>query len=389
MRPWLAQEGLVTLTRNVARAPGPRERRTGRINGILRHGRAVARPVAVPNTRQAASPRFIRVVCLVLAVAACLWLAPVTGRAEVTATVNSPDGVNLRAGPGTAFPIITAIPFGAVVTVTGDAVEIAWLPVVYNGLSGYVKAEYLTIGGTQTVASAPSTPASVIPPVVASTPAVGAGSTLAVWATVMPADGLNLRQGPGIHFPVLITVPGGARVQVVGRPTPDGWYSVSYQNRHGWVDGKYLSLGPPAPLPVPSPAAAIPTTAGRFIWPTESRRISTVFSPAHPGIDIDEYPNGNNPVVAAAAGTVTFVGGDICCSYGLYVIVRHTDGYTTLYAHLSVVSVKEGQEVRQGTVLGRSGCTGFCTGVHVHFEIRKDGVAIDPLTLLPGPFVIE
>jgi murein DD-endopeptidase MepM/ murein hydrolase activator NlpD len=114
-----------------------------------------------------------------------------------------------------------------------------------------------------------------------------------------------------------------------------------------------------------------------------------VFSATHPGIDIDEFPFGNNPVLAIMAGTVTFVGGEECCSYGLYVIVKHTDGYTSLYAHLSSISVLEGQEVKQGQVLGKSGNTGFSTGVHLHLEIRKDGVAIDPLTLLPGPYVIE
>jgi murein DD-endopeptidase MepM/ murein hydrolase activator NlpD len=114
-----------------------------------------------------------------------------------------------------------------------------------------------------------------------------------------------------------------------------------------------------------------------------------VYSASHPGIDIDEYPNGDNPVLAIAAGTVTFAGGNACCSYGLYVIVKHADGYTSLYSHLSSIGVSEGQEVKQGASLGKSGNTGFSTGVHVHLEIRKDGVAIDPLTLLPGPFNLE
>jgi len=94
-------------------------------------------------------------------------------------------------------------------------------------------------------------------------------------------------------------------------------------------------------------------------------------------------------VLSTSAGTVTFAGGNACCSYGLYVIVKHSDGYTSLYAHLGSVSVSEGQEVKQGTVLGKSGNTGLSTGPHVHLEIRKDGVAIDPLTLLPGPYTIE
>lgn len=339
-------------------------------------------------------------------------LLPAAAHAEVTATVTSPDGVNLRAGPGTTFPIIIAIPFGATVTVTGDPVAAVWLPVSYEGKSGYVMSEYLSIGTPRSAASGPpppapsasptpsATPAPVPTPAAPTSPSAGGVPSIGVWATVTPPDGLNLRQGPGTNFPVLMAVPGGARVQVVGQPTAEGWYSVVYQNKLGWVDGKYLSFGAPAPAssaPTPTPGVGprpvatptLPATPSRFIWPTESRRISTVFSATHPGIDIDEFPFGNNPVLAIMAGTVTFVGGEECCSYGLYVIVKHTDGYTSLYAHLSSISVLEGQEVKQGQVLGKSGNTGFSTGVHLHLEIRKDGVAIDPLTLLPGPYVIE
>jgi murein DD-endopeptidase MepM/ murein hydrolase activator NlpD len=161
----------------------------------------------------------------------------------------------------------------------------------------------------------------------------------------------------------------------------------------GWVDGKFLNFASGAPAP--SPSATPTATAGpaqpnaRFIWPVESRRISQSFSGRHAGIDIDEFPSGGNPVVATAAGTVTFAGGDACCSYGLHVIVKHADGYSSLYSHLSSIAVSEGQEVKQGGLLGKSGSTGFSTGAHLHFEIRKDGVSVDPLTLLTGPYSLE
>jgi murein DD-endopeptidase MepM/ murein hydrolase activator NlpD len=216
-----------------------------------------------------------------------------------------------------------------------------------------------------------------------------------------------------MSYPALLTMPGGARVQVVGSPTADGWYSVNYNGTLGWVDGKYLSIGSgslnvaasapgatPTPRPSSTPAAGgtptatttatpSPASSSRFIWPVQSRKISTLFSADHPAIDIDEFPSGGNPVSAAAAGTVTFAGGSSCCSYGLYVIVKHSDGYTTLYAHLSSYSVSEGQEVTQGQLLGKSGSTGRSTGAHLHFEVRKDGVAVDPLTLLPGSYTVE
>lgn len=401
-------------SRRVIRAPGSQEGRTGRINGILRHGRAAARLDKAPLYPAGSSlARYARPAALTFVIVGLMLLLPATAQAEAPATVTSPDGVNLRSGPGTSFPILVAIPFGAAVSVTGDPVDAVWVPVTYNGQAGFVMGEFLTIGTPQSNASGPPppTPSPTPPPSATPTPApapspqaapAGTGGPGAgTWATVTPPDGLNLRQGPGTGFAVLIAVPGGARVQVVGQPSLEGWYSVVYQNRLGWVDGKYLTFGAPAPAsatPTPTPgagarptpsASSVPATPSRFIWPVESRRISTVFSSTHPAIDIDEYPNGNNPVLAIEAGTVTFAGGDPCCSYGLYVVVKHADGYTSLYSHLSSISVSEGQAVRQGGQVGKSGNTGLSTGPHVHLEIRKDGVAIDPLTLLPGPSVIE
>jgi uncharacterized protein YraI len=332
-----------------------------------------------------------------------LSLLPAAIHADATATVISPDGVNLRAGPGTAFPILAVMPFGATVTVTGDPVEGGWLPVVYGGMVGYAMAEYLALSDPPPAAGGraasptptptpPPTPAAT-PPRAAPAPMPGAGLSLASYAVVLPPDGLNLRRGPGLTYPVLMAVPGGARLQVVGPPTPDGWYSVIYADKVGWVDGKYLRfLGPAPGITMPPAAAATPSPAtgsARFIWPVDSRRVSTPFSAGHPGIDIDEFPNGGNPAWAVAAGTVSFAGGSTCCSYGLYVIIKHADGYTTLYAHLSSIEVREGQEVRQGTVIGRTGNTGFSTGAHLHFEIRKDGTPLDPLGLLQGPYTLD
>jgi murein DD-endopeptidase MepM/ murein hydrolase activator NlpD len=133
--------------------------------------------------------------------------------------------------------------------------------------------------------------------------------------------------------------------------------------------------GTATPIPVPSRAG--------FIWPATGP-ISSYFGPKHPlGIDIDFFANPNQPVKAVAAGTVTFAGGDACCSYGLYVIVEHASGLSTLYAHLSQISVSKGQRVTQGQVIGNGGRTGYATGNHLHFEVRKDGNVVDPLLYLP------
>lgn len=120
-----------------------------------------------------------------------------------------------------------------------------------------------------------------------------------------------------------------------------------------------------------------------FIWPVTGP-ISSYFGPAHPlGIDIDLYATPNAPIGAAAAGTVVFAGGNVCCSYGLYVIVDHGNGFETQYAHLSSISVSTGQRVIQGQLLGYGGKTGYATGNHLHFEVHVAGKVDNPLLYLP------
>ena len=87
------------------------------------------------------------------------------------------------------------------------------------------------------------------------------------------------------------------------------------------------------------------------------------------------------PIYASRAGTViAAVWGD--SSYGNYVIVDHGDGYSSLYAHCSSLSVSNGQTVSKGQQLGNVGSTGNSTGPHLHFEIRKDGVRVNPANYL-------
>jgi murein DD-endopeptidase MepM/ murein hydrolase activator NlpD len=120
-----------------------------------------------------------------------------------------------------------------------------------------------------------------------------------------------------------------------------------------------------------------------FVWPVWGP-ISSYFGPAHPlGIDIDLYQDPNAPIGAAKAGIVTFAGGNECCSYGLYVIVDHGDGTSTLYAHLSQIAVVQGQQVSTGQLLGFGGRTGYATGNHLHFEVHIGDSVVDPLLFLP------
>ncbi|HEX5397010.1 MAG TPA: M23 family metallopeptidase, partial [Candidatus Limnocylindria bacterium] len=120
-----------------------------------------------------------------------------------------------------------------------------------------------------------------------------------------------------------------------------------------------------------------------FIWPVTGP-ISSYFGPAHPlGIDIDLFNHHHAAIAAAAGGVVTFAGGNACCSYGYYVVVDHGNGYQTLYAHLSTISVGVGDVVSQGQQVGISGVTGYSTGEHLHFEVHKNGAVVNPLNYLP------
>jgi murein DD-endopeptidase MepM/ murein hydrolase activator NlpD len=119
-----------------------------------------------------------------------------------------------------------------------------------------------------------------------------------------------------------------------------------------------------------------------WVWPVAGE-VTSGFGPRwgrrHTGVDI-AAPHGA-AVVAAAAGEVTAArsqGG-----YGLIVTVGHPGGMTTAYAHLSAIGVATGDTVAAGQRLGAMGCSGSCTGTHVHFELRRDGTAVDPRRVLP------
>ena len=70
--------------------------------------------------------------------------------------------------------------------------------------------------------------------------------------------------------------------------------------------------------------------------------------------------------------------------YGNYVVLGHANGVTTLYGHLNQILVRPGDQVKQGDTLGLEGSTGYSTGPHVHFEVRLNGVPVDPLNYLPA-----
>jgi len=125
-----------------------------------------------------------------------------------------------------------------------------------------------------------------------------------------------------------------------------------------------------------------PVPSSGLIWPV-SGPITSPFGmrwgTLHPGIDIG-VPSGT-PVHAAASGTVIWCGW--MSGYGNLVMIDHHNGLVTLYGHNTSVAVSCNENVSQGQVVSYSGCTGFCTGPHVHFEVRVHGAPVDPLGYLP------
>lgn len=127
-----------------------------------------------------------------------------------------------------------------------------------------------------------------------------------------------------------------------------------------------------------------------FRWPLSSsyQYITTYFGPdvvnnksrTHYGIDVGNAGIGGANIYAAQSGTVitAFSDGGYHGGYGNYVLIDHGGGISTLYAHCKSTIVYAGQEVSKGDVIGYVGTTGYSTGNHLHFEVRVDGVAVNP-----------
>lgn len=122
--------------------------------------------------------------------------------------------------------------------------------------------------------------------------------------------------------------------------------------------------------------------ADKWVWPARGETTSEFgrrWGRRHEGIDV---ANGvGTPVVAASDGEVSFA--QAKSGYGLTVKIDHGGGLETTYSHLSAITTASGEAVAAGDRLGAMGCTGSCTGPHVHFEVRRGGAPVDPRTVLP------
>ena len=127
----------------------------------------------------------------------------------------------------------------------------------------------------------------------------------------------------------------------------------------------------------------VKTRKGFLIWPakgTLTSRFGMRNGRKHEGIDIGA-PKGT-PVRAAASGQVVFSGWGPT-GYGKMIIIKHQHHLTTLYAHNSKLIAKKGTRVKQGQKISLIGSTGRSTGPHLHFEVRNNTHAKDPIKYLP------
>jgi len=232
-------------------------------------------------------------------------------------------------------------------------------------------------GGGRAAKSAPKPETRPAPPAVPeSSYVVKKGDTLYSIALEHGADYRDVAQWNKLGDPSKIQIGQVLRVSVpeqrlteVGRP-----------RIIGRIESRPLGEAPrkePAAAPRPEPKA--PASSAEFIWPVKGKVLAGFAEPRSKGIDIDGRPG--DPVVAAAAGRVTYTGTGIP-GLGKLVVIRHDSGFITVYAHNRDIVVKEQQNVGRGQKIAELGNTDS-DRPKLHFQIRKGAAAVDPLRYLP------
>lgn len=165
-------------------------------------------------------------------------------------------------------------------------------------------------------------------------------------------------------------------------------------DRHGLLDSAGAHVG--RVVLTPGAASRYPAQAelgdhsssgenfANWRWPTERPKITSPFGTRgrkfHEGVDLEAVTG--TPVLAVQSGLVVYAGTKIR-GYGKLIVLKHDSGILTLYAHNSTLFVKAGDRVEQGQQLSLSGRSGRVRGPHLHFEIRRGVVALNPADLLP------
>jgi len=211
------------------------------------------------------------------------------------------------------------------------------------------------------------------------------------WANDLKKDALTI--GQELKIPpvtgIVHKVREGDTVYTIAKK-----YRTEAQNSVNWVfndfaDSETFALNVGQDLIVPNgiqpeaPAIVVPKAptfalgqgTGRLLWPT-SGAVTQYPSWYHMAIDIAD--NSAPGIAAADSGTVTLVE-YLRYGYGFHIIIDHGNGTSTLYGHMQAIYVKPGDRVARGQIVGKMGSTGRSTGIHLHFEVRNGGVAVNPL----------
>lgn len=214
------------------------------------------------------------------------------------------------------------------------------------------------------------------------------GDTLYSIALEHGADYREVAQWNYLDDPTKIRVGQLLRVKA---PNERPAVQVAPARATGRVEGRPLDSGAPAPTAPPPEAAKIAKTEPKpgtppavvpaeFMWPVKGKVLTAFSEPRSKGIDIDGKLG--DPVVAAAPGRVTYTGTGIP-GLGKLVVIKHDNGFITVYAHNREVLVKEQQTVARGQKIAEVGKTDADRPM-LHFQIRKGAVPVDPMLYLPG-----
>jgi lipoprotein NlpD len=200
------------------------------------------------------------------------------------------------------------------------------------------------------------------------------GDTLYSIALDNGADYREVAQWNNLDDPTKIQV--GQQLRVT---PPPGQAQASAARGVGRIESRPLAAESPKREEPPKPPPPAASAASLFGWPAKGRILAEFAGPRRKGIDIDGKPG--DPVVAAAAGRVTYVGTGIQ-GMGKLVVIKHDNGFITVYAHNKDIMVKEQQAVARGQKIAEIGSTD-AERPKLHFQIRKGAAPVDPLLYLP------
>ena len=209
----------------------------------------------------------------------------------------------------------------------------------------------------------------------------GQGAAAPRLAAVAPAP---IKQGPAQPAPRVAATPAPAPAPVAAAPAVKQQPAPKVAKVEPAPSANIVT---PAADPLPEPVATGTTgnPSVSFRWPVRGKVIAG-FGPKSTGGQNDginvAVPEGT-PIKAAEDGVVAYAGSELK-GYGNLVLVRHSNGFVTAYAHASELNVKKGETIKRGQVIGKAGATGNVNSPQLHFEVRKGATPVDPTQYLSG-----